>query len=360
MTASDGLAGRVARRVWSGEGGWAALARGALLVPAGGYRCAVALRNAAYDVGMLPSRTLPAPSLGVGNLTVGGTGKSPLCRWLALELLHRGCRVGILLRGYGADEAEEYREAVPRAVVVAEPDRHRGALEAIRRGAEVLVLDDCLQRRDVRPDVLLAVVAAESFGRPRWPLPAGPWREGLGALRRADAVVVTRKVAGAADAEALARTLAPRVRGGEGLVAELVPAHLVPLSGGPPLEPGALRGRTVVALCGIGAPEAFASQLAASGAVRLRLMAFGDHHAYSAADVAEARAAAGVDGIVVTTGKDAVKLRRLWPGGPPECRVATLAVRPVDVSGYLARTLDGIAGARRNFQMAAVPPASAG
>lgn len=360
MTASDRLPGRLARAVWSGRGAWAALARGALLVPAGGYRCAMALRNVAYDLGALPSRSLPAPSLGVGNLTVGGTGKSPLCRWMAAELLRRGCRVGILLRGYGQDEAEEYREAVPRAVVVADPDRRRGAIEAVRRGAEVLVLDDCLQRRDVRPDVLLAVVAAESFEGPRWPLPAGPWREGLGALRRADAVVVTRKVARAEEAEALARTLAPRARGGEGLVAALVPAHLVPLSGGSPMDPGALRGRTVVALCGIGAPEAFAAQLVAFGPARVGLMAFGDHHAYSAADVATARAGAGAEGIVVTTGKDAVKLRRLWPAGAPECRVATLEVRPADASGYLARTLDGIAGARHNLRTAAAPPTSAG
>jgi tetraacyldisaccharide 4'-kinase len=360
MTASDGPLGRIARKVWSGRGGWAAVARGALLLPAACYRAGTALRNAAYDLGVLPTRRLAAPSVGVGNLTVGGTGKTPLCRFVAAELGRRGCRVGILLRGYGADEAEEYRESLPRAVVVADPDRSRGAAAAIRRGADVLVLDDCLQRRDIRPDVLLALVAAEGFGEDRWPLPAGPWREGLGALRRADAVVVTRKVAPVAEAQALAGTLAARARGGEGLVADLVPAHLLPLTGGPPVGVEALRGRTVVALCGIGAPEAFAAQLRASGAAGVRLMAFGDHHAYSGADVAVARAAAGADGLVVTTGKDAVKLRRLWPPGPPECRVATLEVRVADWTGFLARTLDAIAGARLNFQTAAAPPAGAG
>ncbi len=359
MRAWGGLA-RASRAVWTGRGVWPALARAALLVPAAGYRCGVTLRNAAFDLGVLPSRKLPAPSIGVGNLTVGGTGKTPLCRWLATELGRRGCRVGIVLRGYGGDEAEEYREALPRAVVVADPDRARGAREAVRRGADALVLDDCLQRRDVRPDVLLAVVAAEGGAWPRWPLPAGPWREGLGALRRADAVVVTRKTAPLPAAEALARRLAPRSREGEGLVVELVPAHLVPLSGGPPSDVGTLRGRTVVALCGIGVPEAFAAQLAACGPARLALRAFGDHHAYTAADVAAARAAAGPDGLVVTTGKDAVKLLRLWPAGPPDCRVASLAVRPLDADGILTRALDRVAGARRNPQTAAVPPESAG
>jgi tetraacyldisaccharide 4'-kinase len=360
MTASDGPLGRVAREVWSARGVWASVARGALLLPAACYRGGTALRNAAYDLGVLPTRRLPAPSVGVGNLTVGGTGKTPLCRFVAAELGRRGCRVGILLRGYGADEAEEYRESVPRAVVVADPDRARAAGEAIRRGADVLVLDDCFQRRDVRADVLLALVAAEGFARRRWPLPAGPWREGLGALRRADAVVVTRKVAPVAEAQALAGTLAARARGGEGLVADLVPAHLLPLAGGPPVGVEALRGRTVVALCGIGAPEAFAAQLAASGAAEVRLMAFGDHHAYSAADVAAARSAAGSEGTVVTTGKDAVKLRRLWPPGAPECRVAILEVRVADPGGFLARTLDVIAGARHDIQTAAAPPTRAG
>ncbi len=360
MSAADGPLGSAARAVWSGRGAGAALARGALLLPGALFRCGTVLRNAAYDLGFLPVRPLPAPSLGVGNLTVGGTGKTPLCRWLAMELGRRGCRVGILLRGYGGDEAEEYREAVPRAVVVARPDRLKGAAEAVRRGADVLVLDDCLQRRDVRPDVLLAVVAAESFGGPRWPLPAGPWREGLGALRRADAVVVTRKSAPEAEAAAWARSLAARTRGGEGLVAALVPAHLVPLAGGPPAGMEALRGRTVVALCGIGAPEAFAAQLAAWAPARVALLAHGDHHRYTAADVAAARAAAGPDGLVVTTGKDAVKLRRLWPAGAPECRVAVLAVRPDDPDGLLARALDGLARPRRNPQTAAVPPEHAG
>ena len=358
MTASGGILFRAARAVWSAHGPWAAMARGALLAPAAVYRGAVALRNGAYDAGLLGSRGLPAPSIGVGNLTVGGTGKSPLARHLAAELGRRGCRVGILLRGYGGDETEEYREALTEAIVVADADRHRGAGEAVRRGADVLVLDDCLQRRDVRPDVTLALVAAEAASAARWPLPAGPWREGLSALRRADAVVVTRKSAPEGTAAALARSLAARTRDGEGLVAELVPAHLVPLAGGDPVPLEGLRGRRVVAVCGIGAPEAFAAQLVAAGADHVELLAYGDHHAYGARDVAAARAAAGGEGLVVTTGKDAVKLRGLWPAGAPPCWVALLDVRVAEGSDYLARTLDTIAAARPNLKMAAeTPPA---
>lgn len=356
MRASGGLLGRAARALWRGHGAWASVARGALLVPAALYRGAVGLRNGAYDVGLLGSRPLPVPSIGVGNLTVGGTGKTPLARHLAAELGRRGCRVGILLRGYGGDEAEEYREALPAAIVVADAARHRGAAEAVARGADVLVLDDCLQRRDVRPDVTLAAVAAEQAAGARWPLPAGPWREGLSALHRADAVVVTRKSAPAAAAAALARSLAPRTRGREGLVAELLPAHLVPIAGGEAMAVEALRGCRVVAVCGIGAPEAFGAQLAAAGAAEVELVAYGDHHAYGPKDVAAARAAAGAGGLVVTTGKDAVKLRGLWPEGAPACWVARLDVRMADGGGYLARTLDAMAAARRNLQTAAATP----
>jgi tetraacyldisaccharide-1-P 4'-kinase len=100
------------------------------------------------------------------------------------------------------------------------------------------------------------------------------------------------------------------------------------------------------------------AQLAGASAGPVELLAFGDHHAYAPADVAQARAAAGSEGLVVTTGKDAVKLRGLWPAGAPPCWVASLAVRVAEGGDYLARTLDAIAAARHNLQRAAeTPPA---
>jgi len=350
VTVAGGALGRVARAIWCAPGPAAALARGALLLPAALYRAAVLARNAAYDAGWLASRRLPVPSVGVGNLAVGGAGKTPVARHLAGALARRGCRVGILLRGYGDDEVREYRAALPDAVVVADADRHRGASEAVRQRADVLVLDDCLQRRDVEPDLMLALVAAESWGGMRWPLPAGPWREGLAALRRADAVVVTCKSAPLDRGAALAASLAPRTRRRIGLVAELTPAHLLPLGGGEPrLAREVVGGRKVVALCGIGAPDAFAAQLRALGAAQVDLFAFGDHHVFKPRDVSATRGRAGADGLVVTTEKDAVKLRGLWPAGLPDCWVAALDVRIGRGDDTLARLLDEIAGARRTL-----------
>ena len=348
--------GSVARAVWRGESVPAALARVALLAPAAVYRVAIGIRNGAYDTGLLASRPLPAPSVGIGNLAVGGTGKTPVASYVAGELARRGKRPGILLRGYrGGDEAAEHAARLTGAVVVADPDRHRGAEHAVRGGADVLVLDDCLQRRDVRTDLLLAVLAAESAGERRWPLPAGPWREGLGALGRCDGVVVTYKVAPAEDAAATARLLAPRTKLGLGVAAGLKLARFLPLTGGAPVPAEALAGRDVAAVCGIGAPERFGAQLEALGA-RVRLFDFGDHHAYAASDLAAPVAAAGKDGLIVTTAKDAIKLRGVYPAQAPACVVAELEVRVTTGEAELARLLDRTAHLQSHPVTAAAPP----
>ncbi|HAL56654.1 MAG TPA: hypothetical protein DCP63_09300 [Bacteroidetes bacterium] len=318
---------------------------------------AVAARNAAYDMGLRRSRALPLPSLGVGNLAVGGTGKTPVTGYLARELVRRGLRPGIVLRGYGGDEEREHAAAVPEAIVVADPDRQAAAVRAAAAGAEVLVLDDCLQRRDVAVDVMVAVVAAETWSGWRLPLPAGAWREGAGALGRADAVLVTCKTAATAEGEALATRLAPRTRGALGITVRLAPAGFHPLGAREPVGPEVVRGRDVVALCAIGEPELFAAQLERLDA-RVTLAAFGDHHAYAGADVAAARARAGVAGLVVTTAKDAVKLNQMWPAGNPQCLVMELEVRPAGTVAALDALLDRVAAAARatTNPEAAAPP----
>jgi tetraacyldisaccharide 4'-kinase len=162
----------------------------------------MALRGLAYRRHWLPSHDLPLPTVAVGNLTVGGSGKTPVAIWIARHYVRNGLKPGILLRGYGGDETQVHRRSVPEATVVADPDRVAGASRALAQGAQVLVLDDAFQRLDVRRDLNIAVVAAETTRAVRWPVPAGPWREGLEALERADAVIVTRKRASREAAEA--------------------------------------------------------------------------------------------------------------------------------------------------------------
>ncbi len=346
--------------VWRGTGPLPALARTALLPGAVLYQAAMAVRNWAYDTGWRRSFALPLPSVGVGNLAVGGTGKTPLAMHLCRVLGERGLRAGVLLRGYGNDEVRELAEALPGVVVKAGADRRTAAQEARAAGAEALVLDDCLQHRRVHPSVVLAVVAAETWLGNRWPLPAGPWREGPAALERADAVVVTARTAGLSEATALAEALARRTRAGGAIVARIAPAAFRPLAGGAPRGPDLGAGRTVLAAVGIGEPSLFASQLERLGATVDRID-YGDHHPYSAADARRAADRAGPDGLVVTTAKDAVKLRALWPADGPPCWVAEARVTIEAGADALAALLDRVATAARghNPGVAAAPPARA-
>jgi tetraacyldisaccharide 4'-kinase len=355
----SGRGARAAQWLWRSRSPGALLARLALVPVAGAYRLAVLARNAAYDAGLLKSGPLAAPSVGIGNLSVGGTGKTPLTMHVAGSLARRGLHPGIVLRGYGGDETAEHRQALPHAVVEAEPDRHAAAARAVGRGADVLVLDDCLQRRSVVPDVMLGVVSVESWEPPFWPLPAGPWREGLAGLRRTDAVIVTRKVCTQVEAETLAARLAPFTKSRQGIVAALEPVSLGAIEGGGPLRPLAvLKNRDVVAVAGIGEPETLAVPMERLGA-RVRLLSFGDHHAYTADEVAWIIRTLPLGGVVVTTAKDAVKLAPLWPVDGPECLVAKLEVTITAGAQALEDLLERAATAarRKNPGTAAAPSA---
>lgn len=339
-----------ARWVWLSPSPAAIASRLTLLPAAAVYRAGTAARNAAYDAGVLKRRRLPLPSVGIGNLSVGGTGKTPLTIHVAGEMVRRGLKPGILLRGYGGDELIELRAAVPSAVVEADSDRHAGARRAVSQGAQVLVLDDCLQRRDVATDLMLAVVSAESWGTFRFPLPAGPWREGASALGRADAVVVTRKLADQPAAAALAGRLSGRTRSGASVVACLGIEALEPLLGGPTLRLEAIKGRVVSALCGVGEPDLFAGQLERAGAW-VELLAFPDHHAFTIPVVSRiAHQARLQNRWVVTTVKDAVKLMDLWPPEGAPCYVARLGVRITAGEQALSPALDAIADLARKLQ----------
>jgi len=309
------------------------------------YRAAMRLRAAAYRRGLLPTQRLPLPAVAVGNLSVGGTGKTPLAAWIARHYAGRGRTPGILLRGYGADEPLVHRRLVPEGVVVADRNRAAGAAQARTAGADVLVLDDAFQLLAVARDLNIAVVSAESVAGSPWPLPAGPWREGWDALARADVIVVTRKHATADAATALARRLeaGERQRGRTLLVcvAHLAVSQLEGMRSGAPAGLQVLGGRRVLAAAGIADPESFAAQLRGLGAM-VQLQAYQDHHAYGRADVARLVQGSAAADYVVVTEKDAVKLRGRWPEDAPEPLVAGLTVRWEHNGVALERALDAV------------------
>lgn len=312
------------RWLWSATSTPARLARGSLLPAAAAYAACARARAQAYERGLLKCRGVAVPTIAVGNLSVGGTGKTPVASWIAARCAELGVMPGIVLRGYGGDETQVHRERVPAAIVVQGRDRLRAAGRAAWSGAQAIVLDDAFQRLDVRRDLNLLLVSAESSDTAPWTLPAGPWRESWSAVRRADIVVVTRKRASPTAARRLVgRITSSGVPATRIAVAHLALAGLTGLSAGRPLDLACLRGARVLAVCAVADPASFAHQLSDLGAA-VRPATRPDHHRYTAADVRRLLSAAADVDYVVMTHKDAVKLRRLWPVSAPPALVAHL------------------------------------
>lgn len=323
-------------RIWAADGpaAWALTPLSWL------FGAATATRNLLFDVGLLRARSLGLPTISVGNLTVGGTGKTPVAAWVAQRLLAVGARPAILLRGYGDDEPLVHRLLTPGIPVVADADRVRGAAVARAQGATVLVLDDAFQHRQAHRDVDLVLVAAEQHAVRRL-LPAGPLREGKGALRRASLLVVTRKSAALGEAEACAASWTGFAGAPESAVIALAPRELVAASGADGLAPlplPSLRGRAVLSISAIGNPDAFESQLTALGAV-VSSARYPDHHPFSEADLSTLAGRASPEMLVVCTLKDAVKLGNRWPRQAPPLWYLSQAVEVERGGALLDRAL---------------------
>ena len=311
----------------SARGPAAAAARAVLAGLAVPYALAVGVRNAAYDRGLLPATGAAVPVVSVGNLTLGGTGKTPLVAWVARAVSSRGLRPAIVSRGYGArhgersDEAAELGLLLPGVPHLADRDRVAAAAVAAAT-ADVVVLDDGFQHRRLARDLdIVAVDATDPFGCDRI-FPRGLLREPLAGLGRAGAVVLTR--ASAVDA---ARRVEIRRRLEAACGAAMPPvwaeARHRPLrlrsagGGERPLEE--IAAARVAAFAGIGNPAAFRGSLESCGAELAGFRGFPDHHAYTATDLDELdRWAGGLRAtLVVTTLKDLVKIDRERLGGVP-------------------------------------------
>lgn len=324
-------------RWWAGEAGLPGTMLGAGLAPAElVFRGTVAARNLAYARGWLRAERAPVPVVSVGNVGVGGAGKTPVAAWIAARLLERGERPAIALRGYGADEVQVHRELNPEVPVFAAARRIRAAREAAAAGCGVVVLDDGFQHRALARDLDVVLVSVEGWTARRRLLPRGPWREDASALRRAGVVVATRKSAPEAEGARVAgelRAIAPGVP-----VAEcwLAPDALVPL-GREAEPPPPAAGAAVLAVAALADPVPFAENLRGMG-LSVELAAFPDHHAFDAGEAAALLARAAGRPIVMTH-KDAVKLRDLLPPSA-HARVLTQRVRFTAGEDALLRALD--------------------
>jgi tetraacyldisaccharide 4'-kinase len=296
------------------------------------YGAALEARARLYGSGRLASSRAACPVVSVGNLTFGGTGKTPFVEFLARRFRFEGKRPAILSRGYrrrssgvvvvsrgdgpvvGPDEGGDEPVAMARKlrgvpVVVAER-RAEGARAAIELGADLLLLDDGYQHLALARDVnLLLLDSADPFGGGRLP-PAGRLREPLSAIARADAVVFTRVNRGDPAPEAR-ETVARWNPAAPVFTARLRPAGLWDESGSP-VALSLLANRRFVAVCGVANPAGFAASLAELELRAEELFAFPDHHRYGRRDLERIRRAADRTGSawILTTEKDAVKLER--------------------------------------------------
>lgn len=299
------------------RGPFAVLARAGLRLASWPYGLGVWVRNARFDRGGKQIHRASVPVVSVGNLTLGGTGKTPCVEYVAGFYRDLGHQVAVLSRGYGSeagrnDEAMVLEENLPDVPHLQGRDRVALATTAAEElEAEVLVLDDGFQHRRLHRDLDVVLIDATRPPTRDRLFPRGTLREPASGLRRAGAVVLTRCDQVPAEAvDAITAWLAQRFSGTPVATTEHRPAELL---GGDEAEPvEALAGKPVAAFCGIGNPDAFRRTLESLGATVVNFRAFPDHHPYSRADVddltrwAEALPA---ETWVATTQKDWVKLR---------------------------------------------------
>ena len=275
------------------RGVFAATMRGAMAAIEPVYGWCVRRRNRRYDAGLLPTTRVAAPVISVGNLTVGGTGKTPLVCWLAQWFQDRGIPLTLISRGYGAkqgpnDEALELAARLPGVPHLQNRDRVAAAQEALsEKSRQVLILDDAFQHRRLARDLDIVLLdALEPFGFGRL-LPRGLLREPMEGLSRAHVVGLSRADAIDPDQRAAIQaqvaSLAPRA-----VFIELAhrPAAFVN-SAGATLPLSALNGQPVIAFCGIGNPAGFRHTLQAAGLDVLALREYPDHHAFTDRDLAK-------------------------------------------------------------------------
>lgn len=318
------------------------------------------LRVALFASGILRSKKLPRPVISVGNIAVGGTGKTPVTAYVAGFLLAEGLRVAVLSRGYGGSSEGQTRivsdgkdillsahecgdepfllaSTIPGLMVIIGADRYEaGRLAMEQLSPDVFLLDDGYQHLRLQRDLnILLLDYTRPYGN-GWCLPAGLLREPRQSINRADLVILTRSPDGAV----------AQVAGSD--IQSCCASHhlndLVPLGGGPPHDFASLAGRKILAVAGIAEPESFFAGLRESGMYLVETVILPDHTAYDTVtlnEISDTYRLSGAD-LVVTTEKDGVKLATI-PHALSEkillCRLTLQLVDPAPVVASLRNLL---------------------
>lgn len=302
-----------------------ALARLGLRSCSWGYGAAIHLRNAMFDLGLRGCHSAPAPVISVGNLTTGGTGKTPTVALLVDLLKESGHQPGIISRGYrelnegGNDEARVLELLCPNTPHIQNRDRVAAATEVSRaHDCNIIIADDAFQHRRLQRDLDIVLIDALNPWGYEAVLPRGLLREPVSGLRRADIIALTRAdLLDEASKSAIwsrARRwnpAAPRVE------ITFEPSRLIGIDGAP-AEPN-FDGKSTLAFCGIGNPEGFRETLRVAGIEPLELAEYPDHYHYQPDDLQKLTQQAEQLSAqrLVTTLKDLVKLPSEWVGSIP-------------------------------------------
>lgn len=289
------------------------------------YGWGVRYRNRAFDCGRRPVVSVDVPVICVGNLTVGGTGKTPMVAFLCHWFRARGIRVAVVSRGYRAeegkqnDEARELSERLPDVPHIQNPDRVAAAtVAADELEMQVVVLDDGFQHRRLGRDLDLVLIdALEPFGYQRL-LPRGLLREPIGGLKRAGLVALTRADLIPASRREQIREQVASVAPQAGWI-ELAHAPIELAAGAKRNDLSAITGKRVVAFCGLGNPAGFQQTLEGCNADVVRFLEFSDHHEYTREDLETIRQTAANlrPDWIICTHKDLVKIDIDQLGGIP-------------------------------------------
>ena len=299
------------------RGPGAAILRGALRLAETPYALAMSWRNRRYDRGRATIHRAAVPVVSVGNITLGGTGKTPLVQWIARWYRSHQVRVAIVSRGYLAeeggrnDEARELEQKLPDVPHVQNPDRAAAAKIAVEElETQLIVLDDGFQHRRLARDLDIVLLdALEPFGYEHV-FPRGTLREPLVGLRRADVVILSRSDAidpsRREDIRSRVQNMAPRSAWAEVRHA----AKELISSTGRRAALDSLKGLPVAAFCGLGNPAGFRHTINSCGYALAGFREFPDHHCYCRADMESLAAWAERLGAaaVLCTHKDLVKI----------------------------------------------------
>ncbi|MBN2030564.1 tetraacyldisaccharide 4'-kinase [bacterium] len=302
------------------------------------YRAGWILRNQLYRWGILSSIRLDTKVIGVGNVTVGGTGKTPCVERMSHLLRERGCRIVVLSRGFrrkrrgsvvvsdGEKINVNYRQAgdepmllakslsgIP--VIVGKNRAKTGRLAVKNWKIDVLLLDDAFQNKQLKKDLDLVVMDSTNLWGNGRLLPAGPLREPLKGLKRADAILLSR-----VNEQRVSEKDARRIQelsGAKIFSAIHKPVHFVSIQDKKKYELDTLRNKKGIAFAGIGNPDSFQKTLRSVGMVLIDFLVFRDHHGYQPADLKKIiqRAESQKAEVLVTTEKDHVRLPPYW--NPP-------------------------------------------